>query len=164
MTQKRGKDKICGAEGPADSRHTAMDTRTPEQRRRIMQAVKSKDTKPEMLVRRLLHGMGYRYRLHRKDLPGRPDIAFVSRQKAIFVHGCFWHGHGCSKGRLPKSRLDYWQPKLDENMHRDRIKQEQLEEMGWRVLVVWQCEIADIDILAKRLQYFVDESENSIDI
>ncbi len=155
---------MSGAEGPADSRHTAMDTRTPEQRRRIMQAVKSKDTKPEMLVRRLLHGMGYRYRLHRKDLPGRPDIAFVSRRKAIFVHGCFWHGHGCSKGRLPKSRLDYWQPKLDENMRRDRIKQEQLEEMGWRVLVVWQCEIADIDILAKRLQYFVDESENSIDI
>ncbi len=87
-----------------------MDTRTSEQRRRIMQAVKSRDTGPEMIVRRLLHRMGYRYRLHRKDLPGKPDVALVSRRKAIFVHGCFWHGHGCPKGRLPKSRLDYWQP------------------------------------------------------
>ena len=151
---------MSGTEGLPDLRLSAMDTRTPEQRRRIMQAVKSKHTKPEMIVRRLLHGMGYRYRLHRKDLPGRPDIAFVSRRKAIFVHGCFWHGHGCSKGRLPKSRLDYWQPKVDENKKRDRTKQEQLEELGWRVLVVWQCEIADIDILAKRLQYFVDGPKN----
>ncbi len=151
-------------ERTTDIRSPGMDTRTPEQRRRIMQAVKSKDTKPEMIVRRLLHRMGYRYRLHRKDLPGKPDIAFVSRRKAIFVHGCFWHGHGCSKGRLPKSRLDYWKPKLDENMRRDRMKQEQLRSLGWKVLVVWQCETGDIDALAARLQYFVDESENPIDI
>ena len=82
------------------------DTRTPQQRRRIMQAVKSRDTKPEMVVRRCLHAMGYRYRLHRKDLPGRPDIVFAGRRKAIFVHGCFWYRHGCAKGQLPKSRLD----------------------------------------------------------
>ena len=111
-----------------------MDTRTPVQRRRIMQAVKSMHTKPEMAVRRLLHRMGYRYRLHRKDLPGRPDIAFGSRRKAVFVHGCFWHGHGCAKGRLPKSRLDYWQPKIAQNVERDRTKREQLEALGWDFL------------------------------
>ena len=132
-----------------------MDTRTSEQRRRIMQAVKSRDTGPEMIVRRLLHRMGYRYRLHQKDLPGKPDVALVSRRKAIFVHGCFWHGHGCPKGRLPKSRLDYWQPKLAKNRERDRKKEEQLRSLGWSVLVIWQCETADLEILALRLQEFV---------
>ncbi len=136
-----------------------MDTRTPEQRRRIMQSVKSKDTGPELVVRRLLHGMGYRYRLHRKDLPGRPDIAFGPRRKAIFVHGCFWHGHGCSKGRLPKSRLDYWQPKVDKNRERDRTKEEQLKNLGWSVLTIWQCETADLETLATRLQDFVDNGK-----
>ena len=132
-----------------------MDTRTPEQRRRIMQSVKSKDTGPELIVRRLLHKMGYRYRLHRRDLPGKLDIAFVSRRKAIFVHGCFWHGHDCPKGRLPKSRLDYWQPKLDKNRIRDRAKIEQLKSLGWSVLVIWQCETVDKEPLASRLQDFV---------
>ena len=136
-----------------------MDTRTPEQRRRIMQSVKSKDTGPELVVRRLLHGMGYRYRLHRKDLPGRPDIAFGPRRKAIFVHGCFWHGHGCAKGRLPKSRLDYWQPKVDKNRERDRTKEEQLKSLGWSVLTIWQCETADLETLAARLQDFVDNGK-----
>ncbi|MDE0035817.1 MAG: very short patch repair endonuclease [Deltaproteobacteria bacterium] len=132
-----------------------MDTRTPEQRRRIMQAVKSENTGPELLVRGLLRRMGYRYRLHRKDLPGSPDIAFVSDRKAIFVHGCFWHGHDCPKGRLPKSRLDYWRPKLDKNMERDRKKEEELHSLGWAVLVVWQCETVDLEALAMRLQAFV---------
>lgn len=132
-----------------------MDTRTEEQRRRIMQAVKSRDTGPEMLVRRLLHSMGYRYRLHRRDLPGTPDIAFISRRKAIFVHGCFWHGHGCPKGRPPKSRLDYWKPKLDGNIERDRRNEEELRSLGWSVLVVWQCETADLDALARRLRGFL---------
>ena len=122
-----------------------------------MQAVRSKDTKPEMVVRRLLHRMGYRYRVHRKDLPGRPDIAFISRRKAIFVHGCFWHGHGCAKGQLPKSRLDYWQPKLEQNVRRDRTKIEQLESLGWKVLVVWQCEISNTDDLQERLLDFLDD-------
>ena len=136
-----------------------MDTRTPEQRRRIMQSVKSENTGPELAVRRLLHGMGYRYRLHRRDLPGRPDIAFVSRRKAIFVHGCFWHGHGCSKGRLPKSRLDYWQPKVDKNRERDRTKEEQLKSLGWSVMTIWQCETRDLEALAARLQDFVGNRE-----
>lgn len=132
-----------------------MDTRTPEQRRRIMQAVGTKDTKPEMIVRRALYAMGYRYRLHLKDLPGKPDIVFPGRKKAIFVHGCFWHWHGCPKGQLPKSRLDYWKPKLEANVARDRAKIEELKKGGWRVLVVWQCETRDTD-LTTRLVEFVD--------
>ena len=123
-----------------------------------MQAVKSKDTKPEMIVRRCLYAMGYRYRLHRKDLPGKPDIAFIGRRKASFVHGCFWHWHGCSKGQLPRSRLDYWRPKLEGNVNRDRAKIEQIESLGWMVLVIWQCELSDAEKLAKRLQEFVEES------
>lgn len=133
-----------------------MDTRSPEQRRRIMQAVGTKHTAPELTVRRLLHGMGYRYRLHRKDLPGRPDIAFIGRKKAIFVHGCFWHAHDCPKGRAPKSRLDYWQPKRQGNINRDRTNIEHLEARGWKVLIVWQCELTDLDAVAERLQDFVD--------
>ena len=139
-----------------------MDTRTPEQRRRIMQAVKSKNTKPEWIVRSLLHGMGYRYRLHRKDLPGRPDIALISRRKAIFVHGCFWHGHDCSKGRLPKSRLDYWKPKLERNKERDREKTAMLQSLGWAVLVIWQCETVDLEALASRLLEFVSIAESRL--
>ena len=135
-----------------------MDTRTPEQRRRIMQAVKSTNTKPEILVRRLLHKLGYRFRLHRKDLPGRPDIVLPKFRKAIFVHGCFWHSHSCAKGQAPKSRQEYWLPKLEANVNRDRIKIAELEQLGWKVLVVWQCETKDTNSLALRLQAFVDET------
>lgn len=135
-----------------------MDTRTEEQRRRIMQAVRSRDTGPEMLVRRLLHRMGYRYRLHRKDLPGKPDIVFSSRRKVIFVHGCFWHSHGCSKGRPPKSRLDFWRPKLRENSRRDARNEAALRALGWNVLVIWQCETSDLEALAQRLRRFLGDS------
>ena len=133
-----------------------MDTRQPNQRRRIMQAVKSKNTGPELVVRRLLHSMGYRFRLHRKDLPGRPDIVLPSRLTAIFVHGCFWHAHGCPKGLPPKSNLEYWLPKLQQNVIRDETKVEQLRSIGWRVLVVWQCELKEIDKLATRLESFLE--------
>ena len=133
-----------------------MDTRTPEQRRRIMQAVKAKNTGPEMVVRRMLHRGGYRYSLHRKDLPGRPDIVFKGRRKAILVHGCFWHGHECSKGKLPKSKLNYWQPKIEQNKARDTRNIAELEAIGWQVLVIWQCEIADGQALWLRLQEFVE--------
>lgn len=140
-----------------------MDTRSPEQRRRIMQAVKSRDTAPEMKVRRLLHALGFRFRLHRRDLPGTPDIVLPRWRKAIFVHGCFWHAHGCAKGLPPKSRSDYWLPKLEQNVVRDRTKREQLESRGWQVLVVWQCETNDIDALADRLLDFVDGPHSAID-
>ena len=132
-----------------------MDTRTPEQRRRIMQAVKTKDTKPELVVRRVLHRLGYRFRLHRRDLPGRPDIVLPRHRKIIFVHGCFWHWHGCAKGQPPRSRPEYWLPKLERNVKRDVTNIEQLESLGWRVLVVWQCETKELDRLTLRLQDFV---------
>lgn len=132
------------------------DTRTPEQRRRIMQSVKTRDTGPELIVRRTLFALGFRYRLHRKDLPGRPDIVLPSRKKAIFVHGCFWHGHGCRKGRAAKSRTDYWGPKLAANRARDARTLRQLRALGWDVAVVWQCDLSNIDALRSRLEKFVE--------
>ena len=131
------------------------DTRTPEQRRRIMQSVKTEDTGPEWTVRRILHSQGLRYRLHPKNLPGRPDIIFPGRKKAIFVHGCFWHRHGCPKGQAPKSRLDYWAPKLNANVERDAKKVDQLDNLGWTVMTVWQCEIVDRERLTERLLAFL---------
>jgi DNA mismatch endonuclease, patch repair protein len=126
-------------------------------RRRLMQAVKSKNTGPERAVRSLLHRLGYRFRLHRRDLPGTPDIVLPSRRAAIFVHGCYWHGHGCRIGRLPKSRLDYWGAKIEANRQRDSRKADSLTALGWRVLVVWQCEIKDEATLAKKLGRFLGD-------
>lgn len=140
------------------------DTRTKEQRRRIMQAVKSKDTGQEWHVRRLLHRLGYRYRLHVRALPGTPDIVFAGRRKAIFVHGCFWHGHGCRIGRPPKSREEYWGQKIAANQLRDRRKQEELERESWSVLTVWQCQIKDLRALETMLQEFLGPSKNTIDM
>ncbi len=130
----------------------------PDARRAIMRAVKGKDTKPEMAVRRMVHGMGYRYRLHRKDLPGKPDLAFGSRKKVIFVHGCFWHRHSdpaCPLSRLPKSRLDFWLPKLEGNRRRDAEILERLERSGWRALTVWECQLTDTDMVAERVLAFL---------
>jgi DNA mismatch endonuclease (patch repair protein) len=135
-----------------------VDTRTPEQRRRIMQSVKTKDTGPERAVRRALFAAGYRYRLHLKDLPGSPDIVLAGRRKVIFVHGCFWHGHGCTKGRAPKSRTEYWGPKIEANRSRDERNVRELEAHGWKVLVLWQCEVADMAALLPRLIAYVDRS------
>jgi DNA mismatch endonuclease (patch repair protein) len=132
------------------------DTRTPQQRRRIMQSVKTRDTGPELTVRRIVYGLGYRYRLNAKKLPGRPDIVFPGRRRVIFVHGCFWHGHGCRKGQAPKSRLDYWEPKLRTNRERDAAQVRSLEALGWSVLIVWQCETADPGALAAKLQDFIE--------
>ena len=133
-----------------------MDTRSLVQRRKIMQAVKPKNTSPEIAVRRLLFSRGYRYRVHYQKLPGKPDIAFPSRRKAIFVHGCFWHGHDCSKGQPPKSNQDYWLPKLQANTTRDHKKTAEIKEMGWEVLIVWQCEIANKEALVGRLEDFLE--------
>lgn len=128
----------------------------PGRRRRLMQRVKGKDTAPELAVRSLLHRLGYRFRLHRKDLPGTPDIVLPGRRVVLFVHGCFWHGHGCRLGRLPKSRLEYWQPKIAANRDRDQRKAECLAVLGWRVVVIWQCELADAEALAQRLRDELD--------
>ena len=120
-----------------------------------MQAVRTKDTGPEMKIRVLLTELGYRYRLHRKDLPGSPDIAFIGKRMVIFVHGCFWHGHDCPKGRAPKSRLDYWGPKLAANRERDERKSKELRDLGWSVLTVWQCETGEVEDLRERLINFL---------
>lgn len=115
-----------------------------------MASIRSKNTKPERAIRRFLFSLGYRFRIHRKDLPGSPDIVFMSRKKAIFINGCFWHLHpGCSKARLPKTNQDYWIPKLERNRLRDRSSSEALLSMGWEVLTIWECEIMNFD---KRLQ------------
>ena len=108
-----------------------------------MQAVKSKNTAPELIVRRLTHGLGFRYRLHRSDLPGRPDLAFASRRKIVFVNGCFWHGHQCRRGaRRPKTNADYWHSKIQRNRDRDARNLDLLQLAGWQVLTVWECETA----------------------
>jgi len=125
-----------------------------------MSLVRSKDTKPELVVRRWLHAMGYRYRLHVAKLPGRPDLVFPSRKKVLFVHGCFWHRHqNCALARLPKSRLDFWLPKLEANATRDRAKIEALQSLGWGVLVVWECELRDIEALGARIIRFLEGKE-----
>lgn len=131
------------------------DTRTPAQRRRIMQSVKQKDTGPELTVRKKLHGLGYRFRLHARSLSGRPDLVFPSRKKAIFIHGCFWHGHDCGKGRLPKSRLEYWKPKIEANKTRDERNVNELKKAGWESLVLWQCEVARLDDVLNRIVQFL---------
>lgn len=132
-----------------------MDTHNPEQRRRNMQAVKSKNTQPELTVRKALFALGYRFRLHRRDLPGTPDIVFPARKKVIFVHGCFWHGHDCKRGRAPKSREDFWGKKLEKNRLRDKRNRTELECLGWSACIVWECEIRNIEMLLKRLQTFL---------
>jgi DNA mismatch endonuclease (patch repair protein) len=121
-----------------------------------MMSVRQKDTGPEMKIRRALHALGYRFRLHSKNIVGRPDLVFAARKKAIFVHGCFWHGHGCPKGRLPNSRLDYWGPKIAANKERDERTMNALERAGWRCFVVWQCETTkDIDHAVGRIVDFL---------
>ena len=134
-----------------------VDTVSPEVRSRIMAQVKSKGMKPEMKVRRLLHGLGYRYRLHRSDLPGRPDLVFPSRQKVIFVNGCFWHYHrDCERVRIPSTNRDYWVPKLERNRDRDERNLSLLEEMGWSALTTWECELRDMETATGRLVEFLE--------
>ncbi len=133
------------------------DTLTPRERSERMSRVRSTDTKPEMRVRRLVHGLGYRYRLHVRELPGTPDLVFPSRRAVIFVHGCFWHRHeNCALARLPKSRLDFWRKKLESNTTRDAAQQERLRELGWRVLVVWECQLGDTTKLTDTIRHFLD--------
>jgi DNA mismatch endonuclease (patch repair protein) len=141
--------------------HTMADTRTPDQRRRIMQSVGTKHTGPEMKVRRALHTLGFRFRLHRKDLPGSPDIVLPKWRTAIFVHGCFWHGHGCAKGRPPKSRPDYWLPKIEANRQRDASNERRLREQGWNVLTIWQCQTSSIGTIAEHLESAITGSRRN---
>lgn len=129
-----------------------MDVLTPEQRSRNMSRIRSTDTKPEKRVRSLLHGMGYRFRLHVKTLPGSPDIVLPKYRTVVFVHGCFWHRHaGCKYASVPATRREFWTAKFAENQARDRRVAELLRGEGWRVLIVWQCELRDMPTLAARL-------------
>jgi len=129
---------------------------SPDIRRKTMQAVKSKDTAPEMKVRRLLHANGYRYRLHRRDLPGCPDLVFSNRRKVIFIHGCFWHGHDCARGaRVPKSNTAYWTSKISRNRTRHKEAKRKLRGDGWHILTLWECELNALNLM-KRLRKFLD--------
>ena len=122
-----------------------------------MASIGSRDTAPELAVRRLLHRLGYRFRLHRMDLPGTPDICFLSRRKVVFVHGCFWHRHdGCRRTTTPKTRTSFWKEKFDKNVQRDRGKLTDLNQLGWEVMVVWECETYDVKSLTPRLLKFID--------
>lgn len=134
-----------------------MDTLNSAERSARMARVRGKDTKPELLVRCLVHGMGYRYRLHRRDLPGTPDLVFPGRHKVIFVNGCFWHRHtGCTLARLPKSRSEFWLPKLTANAERDARNVRELERLGWGVLTIWECQLGDTAKLAEKIRGFLD--------
>ena len=129
------------------------DKLSPERRSENMRRITSKHSRPEMIVRRLAHRLGFRFRLHRHDLPGKPDLTFPGRKVAIFVHGCFWHQHpGCREGRVPSSRNDYWGPKLARNVLRDKLNQEKLQKLGWHVVTIWECETDDESALTKVLK------------
>lgn len=135
-----------------------MDKLSPDRRSENMRRIKSKGMKPELAVRSLVHRMGYRFRLHGKDLPGKPDLVFRSRKKVIFVHGCFWHLHDdpdCHDGKLPSSRTHYWRPKLERNRVRDAANLKVLESMGWRALIVWECAILKQEQLAAKIARFL---------
>ena len=133
-----------------------IDTLSPKARSVRMRLIKSRNTKPELTVRKLLRSIGFPgYRLHRADLPGKPDIVFIGKKKAIFVHGCFWHLHGCGQYKLPKSREDYWMPKLRSNLARDNENIMKLQRDGWSVLNIWECEIQDIDIICQKIKDFL---------
>ncbi|MGB2984661.1 MAG: very short patch repair endonuclease [Phycisphaerae bacterium] len=136
-----------------------MDTFSAKERSRIMALVRSTNTKPEMVVRKLVYSLGYRYRLHRRDLPGCPDVVFPSKRKVLFVHGCFWHQHRCKRGsRIPSSRREYWVDKLQRNVVRDRRVRRNLHKRGWSVLVVWECQTRSsvLDQLVRRVVRFLD--------
>lgn len=132
------------------------DTLSESARSERMSRIRAKGTKPEMAVRRLIHSLGYRYRLHRRDLPGVPDLVFPARRANVFVHSCFWHGHDhCRSARVPKSRLSYWLPKLQGNQARDRRNARDLARRGWRVLVLWECELIHQKTITRRIIKFL---------
>jgi DNA mismatch endonuclease (patch repair protein) len=134
-----------------------VDSLSPGERSEIMARVRSKNMHPEMAVRKLVFAMGYRYRLHARDLPGCPDLVFRPQRKVIFVHGCFWHRHAdCALARLPKSRLDFWKPKLEGNRQRDEKNNQALAAEGWRVLTVWECQVKDTVLMERELRRFLD--------
>lgn len=133
-----------------------MDSISAVRRSANMSRIRSKDTEPEMLIRRMLHALGYRYSLHRRDLPGVPDVVFPGRGRVIFVQGCFWHQHKkCVDGKMPSSRIEYWKPKLLRNVERDRQNISKLRHAGWKVMSLWECEVANHESVRERLIHFL---------
>jgi len=133
-----------------------VDIFTTDKRSEIMSRIKNRDTAPEIKVRSIIHRMGYRFRLHRKDLPGNPDIVFPKHKKIIFVNGCFWHGHkNCIRSKRPSSNKNFWDQKIDKNITRDKNIRKALNKSGWKVLVIWQCEINDINKLEVKIANFM---------
>ena len=136
-----------------------MDTFTEKERSRIMAKIRFKDTKPEKVIRSLVHRIGYRFRLHRSDLPGKPDLVFPGRKKVIFVHGCFWHGHTCKRGgRQPKSNVEYWSAKIGKNRKRDSEHRKAYKKIGWQGLTIWECQIKkdNLENLEKKIVKFLE--------
>jgi DNA mismatch endonuclease (patch repair protein) len=134
-----------------------VDSLSPAERSEIMARVRSKNSRPELFVRKLVFALGYRYRLHARDLPGHPDLVFRKRRKVIFVHGCFWHRHAaCALARLPKSRLDFWVPKLEGNKQRDQRNKRALTKDGWKVLTIWECQLKNTDRMLAKIRSFLD--------
>jgi len=126
-----------------------------------MRVIRGRDTLPEIAVRSLVHKLGYRFRLHRQDLPGKPDLAFPARCKVIFVHGCFWHSHACKTGLIPKSNRDFWLPKLRRNKARDKENIDALKQLGWGALVIWQCELKDSRAIGIRVKRFLGRKRSA---
>ena len=123
-----------------------------------MSRIHGYDTKPELMIRSLVHRMGYRFRVHQDKLPGNPDVVLAKHKKVIFVHGCFWHGHkGCPRSKRPTSNKNFWQYKLDKNIERDKRQQNKLKNLGWKYLVIWQCEANRMDPLQKKIRIFLDK-------
>jgi len=134
-----------------------MDTLTRQERSERMSRVRSKDSCAELKLRRLVHGMGFRYRLHASDLPGKPDMVFPARGAVIFMHGCFWHRHAkCRLARIPKSRVDFWTQKLENNRRRDQRNRRKLRGLGWRVLVIWECQLSEAEAVSNRVRKFLN--------
>ena len=132
------------------------DPLTPAERSERMSRIRNADTKPEMIVRRLVHGMGYRYRVHARDIPGNPDLVFRPRKMVIFVHGCFWHQHGCRQYRQPLTKRSFWDPKLARNKARDAEVNRELRRRGWGVMVIWECQVKRESVLMGRIERFLD--------
>ena len=141
-----------------------VDVFPPSKRSWIMSRVHGKDTKPELVVRSMLHRMGYRFRLHEKKLPGRPDIVLPRHRKVVFVHGCFWHGHkGCPRATIPETRREFWEKKLSGNIARDELNIRAVREQGWQALVVWECETREPTVLENKLRLFLAKTGEETD-
>ncbi len=138
-----------------------MDTLTPKERSERMRRIRGKNTTPEMAVRRMVHRLGYRFRLHDRRLPGRPDLVFAGRRKVIFVHGCFWHQHHrCRLATTPKTNVEFWNTKFKENVRRDSANRRRLKVAGWDSLVIWQCELRSLEVLMQKIRTFLDEPKS----